>query len=146
MDKIFPITALAGLLLLSAPVWAESPDVKYSKTLMTGEQVFNSVCVRCHAPGLVSAPSINDREKWKELAAEGTDELWGSAIAGLRIMPPMGGDPALYDIEVARAVNYMVGLPGVTFPEPTEKAVRAARTGGEKRAKARIAEYRAARK
>lgn len=81
---------------------------------------------------------------WRKLATEGADELWGSAIAGLRRMPPMSGDPALQDIEVARAVNHMVGLAGARLPEPTAAAVKAARLGGERRARDRMRQYRAA--
>ena len=144
MDRKKPITLLTGL-LLTWGAWADKPDVPYPKALMSGELVFNKVCAVCHRPGLAGAPSIQDKHTWKDLAEEGPDELWGSALAGLRRMPPMGGEPALQDVEVARAVNYMVSLVGTSFPEPTEKAVQAARTGGEKRAKDRIKEYRAAR-
>lgn len=137
---------LGGLMSVAGMAAAETRDVSYSKALMTGEQVYRSVCTACHATGAVGAPSVQDTQTWRKLAREGADELWGSAIAGLRRMPPMGGDPALQDIEVALAVNYMVGLAGARLPEPTAAAVKAARTGGERRARDRLREYRAARK
>lgn len=61
------------------------------------------------------------------------------------MMPPKGGAPELYDIEVARAVVYMVGLAGGKFPEPTEANVKAARLDGEKRHAARLKKAAASR-
>ncbi|WP_428827962.1 hypothetical protein ACLIKD_08475 [Azonexus sp. IMCC34842] len=40
-------------------------------------------------------------------------------MAGLRKMPPMGANPALSDIELARAVIYMLNAAGNQFGEPT---------------------------
>jgi len=131
---------------LALSATAETSAVAYPRALMSGEQVYQSVCAICHGSGAVGAPSVRDRQAWQKLATEGPDELWGTALAGLRRMPPMGGEPALHDIEVARAVNYMVALAGASLPEPTATAVKAARAGGEKRAKERIRESRAARK
>ena len=99
---------------------------------MQGEQVYQKVCATCHAHGLAGAPQIGKKKVWAPLIAEGYDDLVGSALTGIRMMPAKGGAPELYDIEVARAVNYMVSMSGGAFPEPTESNVKAARVYGEK--------------
>lgn len=61
------------------------------------------------------------------------------------MMPPKGGAPELYDIEVARAVVYMASLAGGRFPEPTDANVKAARIDGEKRHQERLKKAAASR-
>ncbi|MCA2999742.1 MAG: cytochrome c5 family protein [Rhodocyclaceae bacterium] len=137
-----------GLLVLgytgSHAIAAE--NTPFPKAPMTGKQVYEAVCANCHATGLVGAPKTGDKAAWKELIAEGQTDLVGSSLAGIRRMPPMGGEPALYDLEVAFAVNYMVAQAGGKFAEPTDAIVKAARLDGEKRARSRSAKARAARK
>jgi cytochrome c5 len=128
----------------SRAIAAESTS--FPKAPMTGKQVYEAVCAHCHATGLVGAPKIGDKAVWKELIAEGPTDLVGSSLAGVRRMPPMGGEPALYDIEVALAVNYMVAQAGGKFADPTDATVKAARLDGEKRVRSRGAKARAARK
>jgi cytochrome c5 len=140
--KVLPAT----LLLVSTALFAADEPVKYPKAQMSGAQVYQNVCVICHSSGLVGAPKSGDKAVWKELIAEGHTDLWGSAMAGVRRMPPMGGEPALRDIEVALAVNHMVELAGGKFPAPTAASVKAARLDGEKRLKERNAKALAARK
>lgn len=111
---------------------------KFGKAAMTGEQTYKAVCVTCHGEGLAGAPKAGNRRVWAPLIAEGYDDLVGSALTGVRMMPPKGGVPELYDIEVARAVVYMVSLAGGQFPEPTEANLKVARLDGEKRHAARL--------
>jgi cytochrome c5 len=136
---------ITALLCTSALLHAADESPKYPKTQMSGAQVYQNVCVICHSSGLVGAPKAGDKAVWKELIAEGHTDLWGSAMAGVRRMPPMGGEPALRDIEVALAVNHMVELAGGKFPTPTAASVKAARLDGEKRLKERNAKALAAR-
>ena len=111
---------------------AQDKQIHFSKAAMTGEQVYQKVCITCHGHGLAGAPQAGKKKVWAPLIAEGYDDLVGSALTGIRMMPPKGGAPELYDIEVARAVNYMVGLSGGSFPEPTDANVKTARILGEK--------------
>lgn len=138
-------TVTAALLCASAALFAADEPAKHPKSQMTGMQVFQSACVVCHGTGLAGAPKAGDQAVWKELIAEGHTDLWGSALAGVRRMPPMGGDPGLTDMEVALSVNHMVQLAGGKFPAPTAASVKAARLDGEKRLKQRNAKARAAR-
>lgn len=119
------------LFTATGQAWAAHPS--FGKAPMSGEQVYKAVCVTCHGHSLAGAPKAGNRQAWSPLIAEGYDDLVGSAITGVRMMPPKGGAPELYDIEVARAVVYMVGMSGGKFPEPTEANVRSARADGEKR-------------
>lgn len=114
-------------------VYADDKLPLLGKTALSGEQVYKSVCITCHAHGLAGAPKAGNRQAWSPLIAEGYEDLVGSALTGVRMMPPKGGAPELYDIEVARAVVYMTNLAGGKFPEPTEANVRAARVDGERR-------------
>lgn len=131
--------------LLFPPVAAAEKSTHFGKAAMSGETVYKAVCVTCHGHGLAGAPRAGNRHAWSPLIAEGYDDLVGSALTGVRMMPPKGGAPELYDIEVARAVVYMASLAGGKFPEPTDANVKAARIDGEKRHAARLKKAAASR-
>lgn len=143
LTRIFNTLFCLGGVLSSAHA-ADKPQA-FGKAAMNGEQVYNAVCATCHGHGLAGAPKTGNRQAWSPLIAEGYDDLVGSALTGVRMMPPKGGAPALYDIEVARAVVYMVAQAGGKFPDPTDSNVRAARIDGEKRHAARLKKAAASR-
>ena len=143
LPLILPLL-VTSLFVASAPAYAANTH-NFGKTAMSGEQTYNAVCATCHRGGLLHSPKAGDAKAWKPLIAEGYDDLVGSALTGVRMMPPKGGTPELYDIEVARAVVYMVSLAGGKFPEPTEANVKAARLDGEKRHAARLKKAAASR-
>lgn len=118
----------------------------FGKAAMNGEQVYKAVCITCHGHGLAGAPRAGNRQAWTPLINEGYEDLVGSALTGVRMMPPKGGAPELYDIEVARAVVYMASLAGGKFPEPTDNNVKAARIDGEKRHLERLQKAAASRR
>ncbi|MGE5471715.1 MAG: c-type cytochrome [Bacteroidota bacterium] len=89
----------ATMLLCSGP--AQAAD-------RSGKEVVETVCAGCHATGKDGAPKIGDRAAWSERAAKGMDKLTGNAITGVRNMPAHGGQAALSDVEMSRAVAYMV--------------------------------------
>jgi len=74
----------------------------------SGEEVYNSVCMACHAAGIAGAPKYGDEASWTARVAKGSAALIDSAINGLNVMPPRGGNPDLNDEEVKAAVNYML--------------------------------------
>lgn len=74
----------------------------------SGKEVVDSVCIACHASGKDGAPKIGDQKAWSERAAKGMDKLTANAITGVRNMPAHGGQAALNDVEMSRAVAYMV--------------------------------------
>lgn len=83
-----------------------------------GKEVVDAVCAACHSTGEQGAPKIGDKEAWAELAARGLTGLTESALKGFRNMPAHGGDPELSDIEIERAITYMVNQSGGTWFEP----------------------------
>ena len=143
-----PLSAkLLILSILSVIASASHAEAKhhFGKAAMTGEQTYKAVCATCHGHGVAGAPRAGNRHVWKPLIEEGYEDLVGSALTGVRMMPPKGGAPELYDIEVARAVVYMASLAGGKFPEPTEANVKAARLDGEKRHAERLKKAAASR-
>jgi cytochrome c5 len=84
----------------------------------SGKQVVGATCVSCHGPGLNGAPKIGDRAAWKERTAQGLTSLTQHALSGIRNMPAHGGNLALTDLEIARAVAYMVNRSGGRWVEP----------------------------
>ncbi len=141
-----PIKYLLFFGLLGAQsVVAQDKQNHFGKAAMSGEQVYQKVCITCHGHGLAGAPQAGKKKSWGPLISEGYDDLVGSALTGIRMMPPKGGSPELYDIEVARAINYMVGMAGGSFPEPTETNVKTARLVGEKKHNERLKKAAAAR-
>jgi len=93
--------------------------------MKTGEQVFGAQCTACHATGALGAPKLGDAAAWGPRIKTGFDALLHSALAGKGQMPPQGGGD-FSDFEIARAVVYMTGKAGGTFPEPTAPAASAA--------------------
>jgi cytochrome c5 len=88
----------------------------------SGKEVTDGVCAACHVTGALNAPKIGDNAAWTARIKQGFEALAKTAIAGIRQMPPRGGNPNLSDIEVARAVAYMANQSGASFKEPAGKA------------------------
>lgn len=87
------------------------------KGTMTGEQVFASTCKTCHEAGLAGAPKVGDKAAWAKVIAQGEKLTVAHAIAGIRAMPPRGGNAALTDEEVQRGVAFMASKAGATWKE-----------------------------
>ena len=92
------------------------------KILKTGEEVYRSVCVACHATGISKAPKFGDRRDWARRLREGQKALLRVALKGQGPMPPRGGASDLTDTEVERAVVYMANAAGGKFKEPAAPA------------------------
>src|SRR5690606_3064042 len=80
---------------------------------LTGPEVYNAVCVACHAPpGLGGAPALGNRDAWAARIAQGMETLIDHALRGYSgstgIMPRKGGRLDLSDEEVIGAIEYMV--------------------------------------
>lgn len=99
MGRVLPLVALMALGISAAA--AAGPE-------RSGKEVVETVCIACHGPGKDGAPKIGDRAAWAERASKGMDKLTANAITGLRNMPAHGGQAQLTDIEMSRAVAYMV--------------------------------------
>lgn len=84
----------------------------------SGKEVVETVCSACHATGAKGAPRIGDKQAWASRAAQGLTALTKNALTGIRNMPAHGGNPALSDIEIERAIIHMVNQSGGRWVEP----------------------------
>lgn len=100
-------------------------DVNAPRVFLTGEEVYKSTCSACHATGAAGAPKFGDAGAWGPRLGDGQDKVIGYAVSGLRAMPAKGGNPDLDDVEVARAVVFMVNASGGKFKEPAVPAAAA---------------------
>lgn len=82
----------------------------------SGKEVVDAVCISCHGPGKDGAPRIGNATEWSTHAAQGLNAMTRNAITGVRKMPAHGGQGALTDLEISRAVSYMVS--GGTAVDP----------------------------
>ena len=74
----------------------------------SGEEVYNTVCLACHATGAAGAPKMGDKAAWEARYALGLDALVNSSINGKGAMPPKGGSTSTSDDEIRAAVEYML--------------------------------------
>lgn len=84
----------------------------------SGKQVVDEVCAACHGTGKNGAPRIGDKRAWAPLASRGLTSLTENALKGIRNMPSHGGRPELTDLEIERAITYMVNRSGGQWTEP----------------------------
>jgi len=124
-----PLTRLVPMFLaaaaLSAPLAARAQAAERS-----GKEVVDAVCSSCHAKGANGAPKIGDRKAWAKRASQGLTSLTQNALKGIRGMPSHGGKMDLTDLEIGRAVAYMVNQSGGKWVEPaTAKDMMAERSG-----------------
>lgn len=89
-----------------------------SQALRSGEEIYKSICMGCHATGIAQAPKLGDRRDWARRIASGQRAMVRDAIKGKGAMPPRGGASDLSDLEVERAVVYMANAVGANFKAP----------------------------
>jgi cytochrome c5 len=111
------VTALVVIVSCAFGVGAQATE-------RTGKEVVDSLCVSCHGTGAGGAPKIGDKKAWADRAAKGLTGLSKSAMAGIRQMPAHGGNPALTDTEIERAITYMVNQSGGHWTEPVSRTAR----------------------
>ena len=102
----------------------------------SGKEVVDTVCAACHQTGAKGAPRIGDEKAWAKLASRGLTGLTDSALKGIRKMPAHGGDLALSDIEIERAITHMVNQSGGKWTDPVSGLTPAVERKGEQIVKA----------
>lgn len=112
-------TALAALLAIGTS--AISPGTPAQGTDRSGKEVVDSVCTKCHGTGANGAPRIGDKQAWGKRSKQGLSSLTQHALDGIRKMPSHGSDLTLSDMEIKRAVTYMVNQSGGHWAEPIDK-------------------------
>ncbi len=121
-------SALAGV--VAAALMAAAAPAAYADPDRTGKDVVEEVCVACHGPGTNGAPRIGDKKAWQPRYARGLTKLSKSALEGVRKMPSHGGRMELTNLELERAITYMVNQSGGHWTEPINRArMPATRTG-----------------
>ena len=79
--------------------------------VLTGEQVYNTTCIACHAAGVAGAPKFGDKGAWAPRLGQGLAVLHKHALEGFQgkagVMPPKGGRVDLADQSIVNAVDYM---------------------------------------
>jgi len=119
------IVALGLVAILFHPASAQG-------THRSGKDIVDTQCAPCHRTGLHGAPRIGDHKAWADRASRGLSALTESALHGIRQMPPHGGNAALTDADLKRAITYMVNQSGGHWTEPIDKGEPTrARTGEE---------------
>ena len=102
MNHMFKLSALA------ATLFAACLSGQANAAERSGKEVVDAVCANCHATGKDGAPKIGDQAAWAKRASQGLDKLSDHAIGGVRKMPAHGGQASLTDLEMSRAIAYMV--------------------------------------
>lgn len=103
---------------------------------LSGKEVVDTTCAECHATGKDGAPMIGSTEAWHVRASQGLSSLTEHALDGIRNMPAHGGREDLSDLEIARAVTYMVNRSGGSWIEPASMEDLAAERNAEQIVKA----------
>ena len=120
------LVAAIGFVLGAVPQHAKAQAVERS-----GKDVVEAVCVACHGTGANGAPKIGDKKAWAAREERGLTGLSTNALNGIRKMPPHGGNPALSNAEIERAITYMVNESGGNWAEPVSRTTHVAERSGE---------------
>jgi len=126
--KSVPRRGLVPAIALFTLFFAFSGPADAQRQERQGKEVVDAVCGACHASGKDGAPRIGDTKAWAERATQGLTALTDHAITGIRGMPAHGGNAGVSDVELERAITYMVNLSGGHWVEPLSGAPAAART------------------
>lgn len=89
------------------------------RPLKSGQEVYDMTCATCHAASVAGAPKFGDNAAWFPYIEEGYEAMLKVALGGKGAMPAKGGNTALADIEVERAMVYMANAAGANFDLPT---------------------------
>ncbi|MGC2519146.1 MAG: c-type cytochrome [Burkholderiales bacterium] len=128
---------LVALLAYAAPITAQPANAQGSGR--SGKEVVETVCIACHGTGAQGAPKLGDKKAWSKRASQGLTGLTQHALMGIRQMPAHGGNPQITDLEIGRAVTYMVNKSGGRWVEPVSAKDMAAERSGEQVVKAQCA-------
>jgi cytochrome c5 len=108
-------------------------DPSAPRVFKSGEQVYNELCVACHATGAAGAPKFGAAGDWTARLGQGMDGLLKSLINGKGAMAPRAGSsPDDYtDYELARSVVYLANSAGGKLTEPAAPAPAAPQAAAE---------------
>jgi cytochrome c5 len=110
-ERIAPVAAVrtgAEVQAAQAEAAAAAETTTVSQAAVDGEQVYQTVCMACHAAGVAGAPIPGSETLAQRHADKGTEGLVASVINGLNVMPPRAGRPDLTDEQIRAAVDFML--------------------------------------
>src|SRR5688572_14579095 len=105
----------AATLVFAMPIASEAADARAQRS---GKEVVDEACIKCHGTGAQGAPKIGDSTAWRARSNRGLTSLTQSALKGVRNMPPHGARFDFSDLELKRAITYMVNESGGKWREP----------------------------
>jgi len=112
---------------IGASSTSDAPVVAAAATpARSGKEVFDAICMACHATGVADAPKLTDKAAWEPRVATGLDALMTTAINGKGAMPARGGNPSVTDAELKATILYMTKAAG--FDLGTAEPVKSAET------------------
>lgn len=74
----------------------------------SGDEVYNTFCLACHASGAAGAPKFRDAADWAPRLGKGLDTLYSNSINGIGAMPAKGLCGNCSDEEIQLAVDHMI--------------------------------------
>ena len=74
----------------------------------SGEKVYNTYCVACHATGAAGAPKKGDAAAWQPRVAQGEATLIKHATEGFNAMPAKGTCSDCSEDEMTATVKYLI--------------------------------------
>ena len=98
---------VVAMLAFALPLAAQQPKAQ-QKGELSGKQIVEAQCFKCHQTGTGGAPKIGDRSAWIPRVKQGLDTVTRSAIRGHGSMPARGGMASITDAEMRNAVVYML--------------------------------------
>lgn len=92
-----------------AEVAPAAPAIQISADAATvGKQLYDQVCMACHAAGVAGAPKLGVLADWEPYFPEGIEGMLQVVIKGKGAMPPKGGAANASTEQLRLAVEYMV--------------------------------------
>lgn len=134
VPAVLSVLLMGAVSALAAP--AASTSAYGADGGRSGRDIVEANCARCHQTGEKGAPKIGDREAWAKRAEQGLTGLTKHALAGIRKMPAHGGNPGLSDLDIERAITYMVNQSGGHWIAPVGESELAKERTGEQVVKA----------
>lgn len=99
---------LAAASAAGAPAPAAPVKTAAAGSPEAGKNLYNTVCMACHAAGVAGAPKFADKSAWQPRIALGKAALYNSVLKGKNAMPAKGGAASAADADIKAAVDYMV--------------------------------------
>ena len=131
MKPIRDIFTLTGLLVLSfmtgctsenktTGFWQEMQNkvAVNDGRQRTGEQVYQFRCQGCHGKNTQGAPMPGDQYEWGRRTQQGMEVLMAHTVDGYKqTMPPRGGCRDCSELELHRALTYMLNQSEIQLPD-----------------------------